>query len=360
MMCNAEKWFYWLDEVTKDHCSLVGKKCAHLGEMTRAGFHVPQGFALSLDAYRLFLDKTGAMDEMSRYLASFEADPNANTDLPKWAEASDALRAIVESKSMPGDMAEPICVYYREVCRRTGLEDCAVATRSAGPASHPGQYETFLHVRGEKEVLRNIIRVWGSTFNQRSLVARARAGLSLEFDPIGVAVLQMVNARVAGVMFTLNPANGDVSKVSIGGSWGFGESVVSGSVTPDEWMVDKVVMEISKRSIAPKCMMYVVDSSSGREEVVAADVPPEKQNVPCLSDEEVLELARIGKTIEQHYGTPQDIEWVIDKELPFPENIFVVQTRPETAWRDKEKQSVLGGGGPLAAQVCSYLVNIKG
>ncbi len=125
-------------------------------------------------------------------------------------------------------------------------------------------------------------------------------------------------------------------------------------------MVDKVVLEICRRAIAPKCMMYVVDSTSGREEVVAAEVPRERQNIPCLSDEEILELAAITKAIEKHYGTPQDIEWLIDQERSFLENVFIVQTRVETVWRDRKKRSVLGDSGSLAGQVCSYLTNIKG
>ena len=108
MMSSAEKWIYWLDEVTKEHCNLVGKKCAHLGEMTRAGFSVPQGFALTLDGYTSFLKETGALDEMCRYLSSFKADPHGPSDLPKWEEASNALRPIVESKPMPAAMAKPL------------------------------------------------------------------------------------------------------------------------------------------------------------------------------------------------------------------------------------------------------------
>jgi pyruvate,water dikinase len=359
MVSRAEKWIYWLDEVTKEHCNLVGKKCAHLGEMTRAGFSVPQGFALALEAYTFFLKETGALDEICHYVSSFKADPHAPSDLPKWEEASTALRAIVESKSMPAAMAESIGAHYAEICRKTGIDNCPVATRSAGPVSHPGQYETFLHIRGERDVLRNVIRVWASTFNQRSLVARARAGLPLESDPIGVAVLQMVNAKVAGVMFTLNPANGDLSKITIGANWGLGESVVSGSVSPDEWMVDKVLLEIVKRAIMPKSMMYEVTIASGREEVVAVGVSLEKQQIPCLTDEEVIELAKLGKALERHYGAPQDIEWAIDRERSFPGNLFVVQTRPETVWSGRKAKSVLGHSGTVSGQVSSYLTKLK-
>lgn len=355
-MSDTDKWIYWLDEVTKDHNDLVGKKCANLGEMTRAGFKVPCGFALSLQAYEKFMNGSGALNEINHYLSLFKADAHDLAHLGKWGEASDIIRHIAETKPMSQDMQETITAYYEELCRRTGVPGCPVATRSAGPASHPGQYETFLHVKGIAEVLQHIIKVWASTFNQRSLVARARGGYRLDYDPIGVAVLQMVNAKAAGVMFTLNPANGDRSKIMIGGSWGLGESVVSGSVTPDEWMVDKVVLEISKRIISPKDLEYVVDQSG---KVIIADIPTERQNIPCLTDEEVIELARGGKQIEQHYGLPQDIEWVIDKDLPFPDNVFFVQTRPETIWSKKEAESKLETSGNVTADIVSFWRNVK-
>ena len=167
----------------------------------------------------------------------------------------------------------------------------------------------------------------------------------------------MINPKAAGVMFTINPVNGDRSKIMIGGSWGLGESVVSGTVNPDEWMVDKVLLEISRRTIGSKTMMHVVDPR--KEAVVIADVPVEKQNIPCLSDEELVELSRIGKAIETHYGTPQDIEWAIDKDLPFPQNIFIVQARPETVWSERKSKSVLGNSGSFAGQISSFLAGSK-
>jgi len=147
----------------------------------------------------------------------------------------------------------------------------------------------------------------------------------MDFDPIGVAVIRMVDAKSAGVMFTVNPLSGDVSRIRIEANWGLGESVVSGTVTPDEWMVDKVTLEISHRQIRRKEEEYCVDSSTGTCRY--ASVPRERQETPCLSDEEVIELAKIGKKIEQHFGTAQDIEWAIDRDSPVPQNAFMLQAR---------------------------------
>ena len=332
----AEKLILWFDEIGAEHNDLVGKKCANLGEMTKAGLRVPPGFALTVAVYEDFLTRTGAIEEMRHYLSTFSADPK---DYAKYEQATEVLRRIAESKAMPKDMEDAIASHYEALCQRTGIADIAVAARSAGPVSHPGQYETFLNVKGKSDLMKNIIKVWSSTFNTRSLIWRAREGLPLEFDPIGVAVLQMVNAKAAGVMFTLNPVNGDPSKISIGANWGLGESVVSGEVDTDEWMIDKVTFEIISRKAAAKTVEHVVDPESGK--VVVIDIPTERQTVPCLTDEEVVELAKIGKGIERHYGRAQDIEWAIDKDLPFPQNIFMVQTRPETVWSCQEAKPVL-------------------
>jgi len=190
------------------------------------------------------------------------------------------------------------------LCERTGVEDVPVATRSAGPASHPGQYESFLNVWGRNGVMENVIKVWSSTFNTRSLIARARKELPLESDPIGVAVLAMVDADAAGVMFTAEPTTADATRMIIEGSHGLGEIVVSGAVIPDNWTVDASTFAISDRRIA----------SGGPG---------------CLSDEEVIEIAKIGKLVEAHFGKPQDIEWAVDRDAPV-DPVFILQTRPET------------------------------
>jgi pyruvate, water dikinase len=354
---SSTKWIHRFDELGSEHNDMVGKKCAQLGEMTKAGFNVPPGFALSLQAYEVFMKKSGAYEEIGHYLTEFQADPSNPSDLPKYDKASKIIRAIIEQKEMPEELKDSVCKHYDELCQVSGSSNVSVATRSSGPSSHPGQYETFLHVQGKPELIRNIIRVWSSTFNQRSIHARHLAGLPLDFDPIGVAVLKMVNSKVAGVMFTLNPANGDRSKIMIEGSWGLGESVVSGSVTPDEWIVDKVVIEIAKCTISNKTLEFTFEESSGRVRML--DVPSDRQSLPCLTNEEVLELARLGKKLEQHYRTPQDIEWTLDRDLPFPKNIFFVQTRPETIWSKKKSDGKLKSSGSASRDVIDFYRNLK-
>jgi len=334
------KWIYWLKELGAEHNDIVGKKCANLGELTRAGFHVPPGYALSVEAYSRFMKETEATELLTKFLSTFQADPDNVRDTLKFEEASQKMRGIVESIRMPPDMEETVKGYYRELCQVAGTENLFVATRSAGPVSHPGQYETYLNVSGEEEVVQNVIRVWSSTFNTRSLIARARLGLPLHYDPIGVAVLAMVDAKAAGVMFTLNPVNGDESKVAIEAGFGYGEAVVSGNVTPDRYLVDKVTLEVEEKIISDKGAEFIYNPETRQMEY--RELAQDKRRTQCLDDREVMELTRIAKRVEVHFGCPQDIEYSISGSLPFPESIFLVQARPESVWGKKKKESVLG------------------
>lgn len=336
----SEKWIYWLKEVGTEHNDIIGKKCANLGELIRGGFRVPPGFALGVGAYDRFMNETEATVRLLKHLESFKADPEDMADTPKYDALSKEVRSLVESIKMPSDMEKTIREYYQGLCRETGTENAFVATRSAGPKSHPGQYETYLNVSGEEDVIKNVIRVWASTFNTRSIIARARLNLPLHYDPIGVAVLTMVDAKAAGVIFTVNPVNGDESKVAIEGSFGFGEAVVSGNVTPDRYLVDKVTLEIDERVVSDKGAEFAYNPATRTMEY--KELPSDQRKIACLDEREIIELTKIAKKVEAHFGCPQDIEYSISRTKPFPESIFLVQARPESVWGKKKKESVLG------------------
>jgi len=354
-----EKWIYWLKELGQENNDIVGKKCANLGEMMKGGFNVPPGYALSVAAYKRFMNETPATERLLKYLEGFKADPNNVSDTLKYEKASQDIREMVELIKMPPDMEKAVREYYLELCRVGGRENIYVATRSAGPVSHPGQYETYLNVSGVDEVVRNVRRVWSSTFNTRSIIARARLGLPLHYDPIGVAVLTMVDAKAAGVMFTVNPVNGDESKVVIEGSFGFGEAVVSGNVTPDRFLVDKVTLEIEEKVISDKGSEYVLNPKT--KEMEYKELPADKRKTPCLEDREIIELTKIAKKVEAHFGCLQDVEYSISMSLPFPESIFLVQARPESVWSKKKKEAVLGkkSGMELLFQKAFTPVKVK-
>jgi pyruvate,water dikinase len=321
----SKKWIIWFEDLGQEDNDLVGKKCANLGEMTRMGLRVPPGFALSVEAYRDFMDMTGAVEEIRKYLAKVQPK-----DIKQFTRSSAEIRRIVQSRAVPKEMEEAIVSHYQELCRRCAAE-VAVSTRSAGPSSHPGQYETYLNVIGNPDVVDKIKRVWASTFNPRSLAFRNRKKMALESDPIGVAVLRMVNARAAGVIFTADPNTGDTGRMIIEANWGLGESVVSGESTPDVYILDKESLEVKEKKLGPKSR-YVTFKEVG---VAEEDLPLEKTGQFCLSDDEAREIGRLGKMLEEHFGKPQDAEWAVEEGAPLPESIILLQTRPEVIAKTK-------------------------
>ena len=318
----AEPWLFWLEELCSEDNDVVGKKCANLGELIRAGLPVPSGFALSVSAYHRFLNETDAAQEIRKF---FDRDGRRDRRMSEWAEVSSILRGIVENQPMPLEMAQAITSKYQELQTKCGMPDPPVSVRSAGAVSRPGQYETHLNVRGADNVLRDVISVWSSSFNPRSLAFRAQNDLPIESDPIGVAVLGMIDARTAGVTLTADPNTGDDTKIIVEANWGLGESVVSGAVTPDHFILDKGSLCILEKRLGDKRRCIACTESGIIEEDVVAD----KYSEFCLSEDELKQIGNYGKRIEAHFkGVPQDIEWAIRGEFSKESEIFFLQTRP--------------------------------
>ncbi|MCD6242353.1 phosphoenolpyruvate synthase [Candidatus Bathyarchaeota archaeon] len=338
---REEKLILWFEELGKEDIPLVGGKNANLGEMLKAGIPVPPGFAITAHAYKRFIEETGIAEQIYKIIEETVTDPN---DPKQYEEASKRIRSLIESTPMPDYLAEAIKQAYRELCNRTNIVNISVAVRSSATAedlpgaSFAGQQETYLNVAGEDKLLEKTVKCWSSLFTPRAIFYRTQKGFRHEDVLISVGVQKMVNAKAAGVMFTLNPVTGDRNQIVIEANWGLGESVVSGAVTPDYYAVDKNTMKIIEKKIAKKTVEYVKNPETG--ETIHAEVPPERQEIPCLTDEEILRLAELGKKIEEHYGKAQDIEWAIDRDLPFPENVFIVQSRPETVWSAMTKAEV--------------------
>ncbi len=317
----AKKWIYAMEELGQEHFDLVGRKCANLGEMTRLGMRVPPGFAISVDGFEQYMQVTGLGERIEAYFASLGED--LCDSVQKQMDASQAAKLLIAQTPLPADIAAEIESNYEALCARCGVPDLPVAVRSSGSVSMPGQMETYLYVRGAAEVTRRVLEVWESTFNTRAIAFRLEKGMPVDKAPIGVAVIQMVNARSAGVLLTVVPTTGDQDQVVIEGNWGLGESVVAGDITPDNFIVNKDSLAIEKKLSTKQ--RYVISTLNG---TVQADVPTHLQELPCLQDEEILELVRIALGVEKHFGLPQDMEWVVDNDLPFPANIIWVQARP--------------------------------
>jgi pyruvate,water dikinase len=336
------RYILWFENLCKEDVRRAGGKAANLGEMTRAGFPVPQGFAISTDAFEEFLESANRFGKKARIAEIVsKVDPK---DTEKLEKTSNFVRGIVESTPVPDRIKREIGAAYKDLCSRIGIENLPVAIRSSATAedvadaSFAGQQDTFLWVRGVDGVMKYVTKCWSSLYTPRAIAYRATKGFDHFEVSISVVVQKMVNSRSSGVMFTLNPTNGDVSQIVIESTWGLGEALVSGSVTPDRFVVDKVTMEIVDRRISEKLEWTVYDSDKG--EVVHEEIPENLRNEQSVSDEEVIKLAEMGKRIEKHYGRAQDIEWAIDKDVS-ADNIFITQSRPETVWSERKK-SVIG------------------
>lgn len=322
------KWIYELEELGQEYSDIVGKKCANLGEMAKLGLRVPPGFAVTLEAYEYFFAMSGAGKEIKQYIDNF----GEIETIQQFNDLSTKLQSIIHTKDFPPDMKTLFVDRYRQLGRRCGIEDVAVATRSAGAKSHPGQYETHLNVRGEADYLEKIKMVWASSFNPRSLSARRSRGLPLESDPIGVAVLKMANARSAGVLFTADPNTGDPSKMIVESNWGLGESVVGGQSMPDVFVLHKEELKPLEKTLGSK--KYLVRFKDVG--VVEEKTPPDMREQFSLTDRELSEIGRLGKVLEAHFDIPQDTEWAVDQDFDFPDSVILLQTRPEIIAKQKE------------------------
>jgi pyruvate,water dikinase len=330
----------WFETLRNNDVPIVGGKNASLGEMINAGMPVPHGFAVTAYAYEKFINQTGIAQKIYEIINETVTDPN---DPKQYDKASKKIRELIEKTPMPPKIATSIKAAYKELNKRSGVKATFVAVRSSATAedlpdaSFAGQQETYLNVKGPDDLLDKVVKCWSSLFTPRAIFYRNEKGFAHEKVFISVGVQKMVNSRAAGVMFTINPVTGETDEIVIEGNYGLGETVVSGAVNPDDFVVDKATLKIEERRISRKTIMYLRDPNTGK--TVHLDVPKEKQKETCVSDEEIIHLAKLANLIEAHYKKAMDIEWAIDKDLSFPKNIFIVQARPETVWSAKGMES---------------------
>jgi pyruvate,water dikinase len=319
------------DELNDKEFNLVGKKNANLGEMLKAGIPISPGFAVTIHANDQYLVLTGIKEQIRKLIDP----PQANIPLEKAQAASKIAMELIESAEMPAAIGDVILADYHKMCEQFG-KDCPVAVRSSGAASMPGQMETYLNIRGDKDLIDYVKKCWSSAYNTEAIMYRMNKGMEFLFN-IGAGIPKMVNSRVSGIIFTINPINGDMSKISIDASYGLGEAVVSGLVTPDTYLVDKITLDLIKTIKGSKEIQCVYRENAS--DIVQTEVPEEKRKVQCMTMEEIKELARVGKLIEKYYGKAYDIEFGVDADIPFPQNIIILQVRPESVWSKKEVEA---------------------
>jgi pyruvate, water dikinase len=321
----------------------VGGKAASLGEMTGAGLPVPPGFALTTEAFRTCRDAADLDTSLARLLHGLDV-----SDIDMVRERCGRIRDVMRAMPMDAAVERSLRLAYAELSRRCGVEDVPVAVRSSATsedspdASFAGEHDTYLWVRGPDDVVDAVRRCWASLFTDRATCYRVEMGYDHRAVEMSVVVQKMVRPVSAGVAFTLNPENGDRSVVAIDAAWGFGEGVVSGEVTPDNYLVDKVLHEISRRTVSTKEHEYRL---TDHDTVEKAEVDAERAATPCLSDAQIKTIARLARAAERHYDAPQDIEWAVDGDLPEGENVILLQSRPETVW----SRRLVGPAAPAAS-----------
>lgn len=346
-------WFesYWVGMKSE-----VGGKASSLGEMTGAGLPVPPGFALTTESYRRSRDAADIDATLARLLHGLDTN---DTDMV--SDRCGRIRDHIRTMPMDADVERQLRHAYSELGRRSGVADVPVAVRSSATsedspdASFAGEHDTYLWVRGENAVVDAVRRCWASLFTDRATCYRVEMGYEHRSVEMSVVVQKMVRPIAAGVAFTLNPSDGDRSTVAVDSAWGFGEGVVSGEVTPDHYLVDKVLFEISRRQVAVKEVEFVLTEHDTVEKVPLSG---ERASAPSVTDAQLKSIARLARTAERHYGCPQDIEWAVDADLPEGENVVLLQSRPETVWSRKAAEAApVTSSADMMASIVSTLMN---
>ena len=329
----------WLQEVSSADVALVGGKASSLGELIGAGLPVPAGFAVTTEAYVESRDASG------RGLALGELLTRAHSsDLTVTASACEAARELVRTMPIARHIDEAIRGAYRQLGALMDDPRVPVAVRSSATgedspdASFAGEHDTYLWVCGEDDVVDAVRSCWASLFTARAVSYRTEMGLDHQGLAMGVVVQAMVRPVSAGVAFTLNPSNGDRSVTAVDSSWGFGEAVVSGEVTPDSFLVDKVTNAVVQRVISDKRHEFALSQDST---VARVSVPRPRSTQPSLDDREILEVARLARACEGHAGCPQDVEWAVVAAPGEGTAVVLLQTRPETVWSRFERDGVV-------------------
>ena len=348
-----------LSDIRGSDAESVGPKMARLGQLAADGWRVPDGYAVTASALDGWLPAP-ARSELARLFTASTSRQGDQPELPL-AELAARARALVESQPLPAQLEDAVAAAHARLTVRTGHGDALrVAVRSSAvsedghAASFAGQYETYLGVSGVADVLLHIRRCWASGFSAHALTYRRRFGgaAPVRVHDLAVGVLELVDARSAGVAFTLDPVTGDRGVCVVEGNWGFGESVVSGHVTPDHWTVDRATGRVLTERVGAKLTWAAYSETAGR--VTLSPLPDDLIGKACLTPEEVRYICEQAVAIESAAGgVPQDVEWAVARDLPFPDCVYLLQHRPETTWTTPpaapEPGSVEGGSVAVPA-----------
>lgn len=314
-------------EIDKHDVPLVGGKNANLGEMTKAGFPVPNGFAITINAYDMFLQENEIAKNVYAILASTDVN-----DPSQLNSASRKIQKIVENGKIPDEVARQVIAYYKKLSG--AFKKALVAVRSSATAedapgtSFAGQQASFLNVQGEANLLLKVKECWASLFTERSIFYRVENKIKHESVKVSVAVQKMIQSEVSGVMFSVDPVTQDKDRIIIESVWGLGEMIVQGAVVPDKYVVQKGTFAILSKETSDQAIQLIKEKGVTKE----VEVPKQIRDKQKITDEEIIKLAKISNKLQEHYYFPQDSEWAKEKG-----ELYIVQTRPITTLSASKK-----------------------
>lgn len=310
-------WIKFFKEISNKDVPIAGGKGASLGEMTQAGFTVPPGFVIVAQAYEKFLKECKIDGKIADLLKGLDVENTEQLD-----KVANQIQKHILDEKFPDEIAKEILAGYKE------LGDIFVAARSSATAedlpgaSFAGQQATYLNIKGDEKLIEGVQKCWASLFTARAIYYRQTKGFDHMKTLIAVVVQQMVDSRVAGVAFSVNPIDGNKNDIIIEGSFGLGEAVVSGQVTPDLYIVHKDTLKIHEKTINEQTWGFYRDPNTGN--TIKKDVPNPAEQV--VKDKEIEAIGAMTKKVEEHYGTPQDTEWAVDEKG----QVYLLQARPIT------------------------------
>ncbi|RXJ04048.1 phosphoenolpyruvate synthase [Anaerobacillus alkaliphilus] len=336
---SSFQYIRWFKEIGKNDIPLVGGKGANLGELTQNGVNVPPGFCVTATAYSDFILEREIDKKIHRIISEIETDNTAELQIK-----SQQIRNLIEKTDMLETIEIEIREAYSQFSKEVGHESPRVAVRSSATAedlpeaSFAGQQDTYLEIEGVNEVIKHVKRCWASLWTARAIYYRENQGFS-HFDvSLSTVVQKMVDSEKSGVLFTANPVTNNRNEMMINASWGLGEAVVSGTVTPDEYLVDKQTLTITEKHIATKNVIVVKHKEKvGTVEVAVKDyLGYDHVTAQCLLDDEIKYLCKSSLKIEEIYQTPQDIEWALDADT---KELYILQARPITTLKEVEGET---------------------
>jgi pyruvate,water dikinase len=324
----------WLSDVDKNDIPIVGGKAANLGELLRLEIPVPDGFVVDARTFRDFINRANLKSKIYALLQNLDVEKTEELN-----RVSEEIRKMIREAEMPEEIEKEIKKAYKKLGNG---KEVYVAVRSSATAedlpdaSFAGQQDTYLNVKGEEEVVKKVKECWGSLFTPRAIYYRVQKGFKHENVSIAVVVQKMVNSEKSGVMFTSHPVTGE-KKCIIEAVFGLGEAIVSGLVTPDTYVYDRLSKKLLEVKIAEK--KFMITRKNGNERVELGEKGKER----VLSDDEIVKLVDLGEVIEDHYGKPQDVEWAIEGG-----QVYIVQSRPITTIKEAgEERAELEEAGKI-------------